>query len=69
MPGQETLGRISLEYSKPASHPRRHVEHDYSEIGPPELPPRGYKDEYMAQGETLPDDEIDFANASSFINV
>ena len=63
-PGYETLGRITVSYSKPAAQPRRHMEHVYSEVGPPVLPPRGYRDDYMVKEETHADEHGDSVNAS-----
>ena len=62
--GYETLGRISVSYSKPTTQPRRHMEHVYSEIGPPVLPPRGYGDDYMVETDTPADEHDDSVNAS-----
>ena len=64
MPGVDTLGRIPVNYSKPATRPRRHVEHVYTEIGPPELPPRCYRDDYMVKEETPADEHGGSVNAS-----
>ena len=64
-PGYETLGRITVSYSKPTTQHRRHMEHVYSEIGPPVLPPREYGDDYILETETPADEHADSANASS----
>ena len=60
--GYETLGRISVSYSKPTTQHRRHMEHVYSEVGPPVLPPRGYRDEYMVEEETPAGEHGDSVN-------
>ena len=69
LPGYETLGRISAQYSMPTMRPGRNVEHVYSEIGPPVLPPRGYLDDGMTEGETLLDENSDLVNAPPLATV
>ena len=53
----------------PAMRHGRNMEHVYSEIGPPVLPPRGYRDDYMAEGDRLLDEHNGSLNTTPLANL
>ena len=42
---RDSIPQDALVYSQPTKRPWRRMEHVYVEIGPPELPTRGYKND------------------------